>query len=289
MTVVKNKIDFVGIVSVQNANPNGDPLNGNRPRITDRGHGEISDVALKRKIRNRWMEMGESVFVQSDDNRVDDFSSLRERADGNEGLKRAGKDRDKYVDSACSEWLDVRAFGQLFAFKGTGKGAGVSVGIRGPVTIQSAFSVDPVDIESIQITKSVNTEPGDKKGSDTMGMKHRVAFGVYIIKGSVNVQLAERTGFSDEDAFKLQEALRTLFANDASSARPEGSMDLKYLYWFEHSSKLGQYPPATVHDSIKITVKDGIELPARFDDYEIRIQELDGLKPVIFSGYEEIQ
>ena len=66
-------------------------------------------------------------------------------------------------------------------------------------------------------------------------------------------------------------------------------MDLKYLYWFEHSSKLGQYPPATVHDSIKITVKDGIELPARFDDYEIRIQELDGLKPVIFSGYEEIQ
>ncbi len=289
MTVVKNKIDFVGIVSVQNANPNGDPLNGNRPRITDRGHGEISDVALKRKIRNRWMEMGESVFVQSDDNRVDDFSSLRERADSNEGLKRAGKDRDKYVDSACSEWLDVRAFGQLFAFKGTGKGAGVSVGIRGPVTIQSAFSVDPVDIESIQITKSVNTEPGDKKGSDTMGMKHRVAFGVYIIKGSVNVQLAERTGFSDEDALKLQEALRTLFANDASSARPEGSMDLKYLYWFEHSSKLGQYPPATVHDSIKITVKDGIELPARFDDYEIRIQELDGLKPVIFSGYEEIQ
>ena len=289
MTVVKNKIDFVGIVSVHNANPNGDPLNGNRPRITDRGHGEISDVALKRKIRNRWMEMGESVFVQSDDNRVDDFGSLRERADSNEGLKDAGKDRDKYVDAACSEWLDVRAFGQLFAFKGAGKGSGVSVGIRGPVTIQSAFSVDPVDIESIQITKSVNTEPGDKKGSDTMGMKHRVAFGVYIIKGSVNIQLAERTSFSDEDALKLQEALRTLFANDASSARPEGSMDLKYLYWFEHNSKLGQYPPATVHDSIKVSLKENIDLPTSFDDYEIKIEELDGLKPRIFSGYEEIQ
>ncbi|NLC25086.1 MAG: type I-C CRISPR-associated protein Cas7/Csd2 [Fastidiosipila sp.] len=288
MTVVKNKIDFVGIVSVQNANPNGDPLNGNRPRITDRGHGEISDVALKRKIRNRWMEMGESVFVQSDDNRVDDFTSLRERADSNEELKEAGKDREKYIDAACSEWLDVRAFGQLFAFKGTGKGSGVSVGIRGPVTIQSAFSVDPVDIESIQITKSVNTEPGDKKGSDTMGMKHRVAFGVYMIKGSINVQLAERTGFSDEDALKLQEALRTLFANDASSARPEGSMDLKYLYWFEHNSKLGQYPPASVHNSIKVTLKDDIDLPTSFDDYDIKIEELDGLKPKIFSGYEEV-
>lgn len=289
MSVVKNKIDFVGIVSVKNANPNGDPLNGNRPRITDRGHGEISDVALKRKIRNRWMEMGESVFVQSDDNRVDNFGSLRERADSNEGLKEAGKDRDKYVDAACSEWLDVRAFGQLFAFKGAGKGSGVSVGIRGPVTIQSAFTVDPVDIESIQITKSVNTEPGDKKGSDTMGMKHRVAFGVYTIKGSINIQLAERTGFSDEDALKLQEALRTLFSNDASSARPEGSMDLKYLYWFEHNSKLGQFPPASVHDSIKISLKDGIDLPTCFDDYEIKIEELEGLTPRVFAGYEEIQ
>ena len=121
-----------------------------------------------------------------------------------------------------------------------------------------------------------------------MGMKHRVAFGVYMIKGSINVQLAERTGFSDEDALKLQEALRTLFANDASSARPEGSMDLKYLYWFEHNSKLGQYPPASVHNSIKVTLKDDIDLPTSFDDYDIKIEELDGLKPKIFSGYEEV-
>lgn len=289
VNVLKNKIDFVGIVTVKNANPNGDPLNGNRPRITDRGYGEISDVALKRKIRNRWMEMGESVFVQSDDNKVDGYNSLRERADSNEALKKAGKEKEKYIEIACSEWLDVRAFGQLFAFKGQGKGSGVSVGIRGPVTIQSAYSVDPIDIESIQITKSVNTETGDKKGSDTMGMKHRVSFGVYIIKGSVNVQLAERTGFSAEDALKLQESLRTIFANDASSARPEGSMDLKYLYWFEHESKLGKYSPARVHDSVKVSLKDGVDIPTDFSDYEIELENLEGLVPKIFTGYEEVQ
>ncbi len=286
MATLEHKIDFVGLVTVKNANPNGDPLNGNRPRITEKGLGEISDVALKRKIRNRWMEMGESVFVQSDDNRVDEYDSLRSRADNNGKLKAAKKDDKAFAKAACEEYLDVRSFGQLFAFKGTEKkGDGVSVGIRGPVTIQSAFTLDPVDIESIQITKSVNSESGPKKGADTMGMKHRVSFGLYVIKGSVNVQLAERTGFSAEDAEKLKEALRTIFAGDASSARPEGSMDLKRLYWFEHNSKLGQYSPAKVHNSIQVQLKADVDIPSSYLDYEITLEKLDGLEPEVYEGF----
>lgn len=289
MNPIQKKIDFVAIVSVENANPNGDPLNGNRPRMTDLGYGEISDVALKRKIRNRWMNEGESVFVQSDDSKVDEYDSLRDRANANEELMKVAKDRNRFADIACQSWIDVRAFGQVFAFKGTGKGAGVSVGIRGPVTIQSAYSVDPIDIETIQITKSVNTETGDKKGSDTMGLKHRVAFGVYMIRGSVNVQLAERTGFSYDDAKKLKVALFTILANDASSARPEGSMDLKKLFWFEHNSKLGQYPPAKVHKSITLRLKDGVDIPRKYDDYVLEVERLAGLEPEIYENYGDIQ
>ena len=147
---------------------------------------------------------------------------------------------------ACKEWIDVRSFGQVFAFKGSG-GKGVSVGVRGPVSIHTATSIDPIDITSMQITKSVNSEPGKEKGSDTMGMKHRVDFGVYVFYGSINTQLAEKTGFTNEDARKIKEALVTLFENDASSARPDGSMEVHKVYWWEHNSKLGQYSSAKVH------------------------------------------
>ena len=247
MSILKNKIDFVIVVSVLNANPNGDPLNGNMPRTTYDGYGEISDVCLKRKIRNRLMDMGEPVFVQSDDNKVDGYGSLRERAKGNSALMAAekAKDNDGFVKIACTSWIDVRSFGQVFAFKGEkdDKNGGVSVGIRGPVSIHPAFSEDTVDITSNQITKSVNNEPSEKskKSSDTMGMKHRIDFGVYKIKGSINVQLAEKTGLTEADAEKIKEALRTIFVNDCSSARPDGSMEVHKLYWWTHNNKIGQY------------------------------------------------
>lgn len=296
MALLQNKIDFVAIISAKNANPNGDPLNGNRPRITDSGFGEISDVCLKRKIRNRLMEMGEPILVQSEDNKLDGFGSLSERVGANRELsaileKKSDKNTDKSIDikgaftaKACEAWLDVRSFGQVFAFKGAKSGEGVSIGIRGPVTVQSAFSIDEAEIESIQITKSVNNEPGEKKGSDTMGLKHRVSFGLYVLKGSINVQLAEKTGFSTEDAHKIRQAVLEMFANDASSARPEGSMMLHTLYWFEHNSKLGQYAPARVHDSIVIKKKNGVDIPKSFDDYDISVGPLDGLTPQVFTN-----
>jgi CRISPR-associated protein Csd2 len=250
MESLKNKIDFAAVVSVNHANPNGDPLNGNRPRVNYDGVGELSDVCLKRKIRNRLLEAGHGIFVQSDDNRVDNYRSLAERAKGELGA--AMLEENKLREGACRKWIDVRAFGQLFAFKSEmkkkGKKAetgeetddkGVSIGIRGPVSIHSALSVMPVNVTSMQITKSVSSEgDGSKRGADTMGMKHRVDHGLYVFYGSMNPQLATRTGFSYEDAKLVKNALLHLFDNDASSARPEGSMEVVKLLWWEHIKSL---------------------------------------------------
>ncbi len=283
MTTLSNKIDFAVIVSVNNANPNGDPLNGNRPRVTYDGFGELSDVSIKRKIRNRLMDMGQSIFVQSDDNRVDDYRSLRSRAEG--VLKNVDMKKEKeYREAACKQWFDVRAFGQLFAYKG-GEEAGVSIGIRGPVSIHPAFSVAPVldRVSSIQITKSVSGEgDGTKRASDTMGMKHRVDHGVYVFYGSMNPQLATKTGFADKDAEAIKEALKTLFRNDASSARPEGSMEVHKVYWWEHGNPNGQYSSAKVHRLLKVVPKS--EEPRSIEDYDITLGELSGLKCEVMDG-----
>ncbi|KMZ53093.1 type I-C CRISPR-associated protein Cas7/Csd2 [Dorea sp. D27] len=276
MSSLKGKIDFVMVVSATNANPNGDPLNGNRPRENYEGYGEISDVCIKRKLRNRFQDLGEKVFVQSDDRSDDGFTSLKDRADGCEELaaeikkgKRANK--ETCAEIACKEWLDVRAFGQVFAFKGND----VSLGIRGPVSIHQAVSCSPVDIISTQITKSVNSEPGkESKASDTMGMKHRIGFGLYIIKGSVNVQLAEKTGFSQEDAELLKESLKTIFENDASSARPEGSMEVCDLYWWQHADKTPAVSSAKLHRSVQVKALN--ERPKAYEDYKIMLNPIEG-------------
>jgi len=285
LETLKNKIDFAVIVTVKNANPNGDPLSGNRPRITYDGLGEISDVCIKRKIRNRLMEAGYSVFVQSDDNRVDDYRSLRARAEGElKGIDM--KDETKYREEACKKWIDVRAFGQVFAYSsGKDDEKGVSIGIRGPVSIHPAFSVCRVSVSSIQITKSVSGEgDGTKKASDTMGMKHRVDHGVYVFFGSMNPQLAEKTGFTDEDAEAIKKVIVSLFENDSSSARPEGSMEVYKVFWWKHNCKNGQYSSAKVHQSLKVSLKDGVTDPKDISDYNIVVQHLEGLEPEIIEG-----
>lgn len=280
MSILKNKIDFIAFVSVTKANSNGDPLDGNRPRTDYNGFGEISDVCIKRKIRNRMQDLGNPIFVQSDDRCDDSFKSLSDRASS---VTKGIKDRDTYSKIACEKWMDVRSFGQVFAFKSTDK-SGVSVGVRGPVSIHQAVSISPVEVESIQITKSVNGETGEKRSSDTMGMKHFVKYGLYKIKGSINVQLAEKTGFSESDAATVKECLRTLFVNDASAARPEGSMEVLKLYWFEHNCKDGQYSTAKVHRSVNAYLKNPDAGPSCADDYEIILDELPGLKVDVIDG-----
>ncbi len=271
MSEFTNKIDFEVLVMVKNANPNGDPLNGNRPRETYDGFGEISDVCIKRKLRNRLQDMGERIFVQSDERSDDGCKSLADRAKSNADMQKALKDKEAYAKAACETWIDVRSFGQVFAFKDDS----VSVGVRGPVSVHSAFSVLPVAIDSMQITKSVNSETKDKKSSDTMGMKHKIYSALYVIKGSINHQLAQKTGFSDDDAEKIKEALRTLFVNDSSSARPDGSMEVCKVYWWKHNCPMGQYSSAKVHKLVKIKAKT--EDPKEFEDYEIEIASLPDL------------
>lgn len=278
MEALQNKIDFALIITATNANPNGDPLNGNRPRQDIDGHGEISDVCIKRKLRNRLQDMGEKIFVQSDDRCDDRIGSLHDRVKANKTLTDLSKgkstNRDEFAKAACAEWIDVRSFGQVFAFKDDA----VSVGVRGPVSIQQAVSVSPVDVISMQITKSVNSESGKEgKASDTMGTKHRVAFGLYVVNGSINCQLAEKTGFTEEDAEKIKQALLTLFENDSSSARPDGSMEVCRLYWWKHSCKTPKYSSAKVHRLLSVKLKDDVKRPASFNDYDIVLNSLDGL------------
>lgn len=280
MSTLQNKIDFVAFVSVTRANSNGDPLDGNRPRTDYNGFGEISDVCIKRKLRNRMQDLGNRIFVQSEDRCDDGMGSLSERASA--ALKGI-KDREEYAKKACETWLDVRSFGQVFAFKDN---KGFSAGVRGPVSVHQAVSVSPVDVESIQITKSVNgekKEKGENRASDTMGMKHFVRFGLYQLKGSINVQLAEKTGFTEADAETVKECLRTLFVNDASSARPDGSMEVVKLFWWKHSCKEGQYSSAKVHRSVKAVLKEG-RTPTCAEDYDITVEALDGLVPEEIDG-----
>ncbi len=277
---LQNKIDFAIIFSVHRANPNGDPLNGNRPRTDYEGYGEVTDVCIKRKIRDRLQSLGESIFVQSDERKIDGMPSLKARAESDEnGL---GKDAfnvkkttpEETARRANKKWFDVRTFGQLFAFKSENKD-GVSIPIRGPVSIQSAFSVEPVSVTSTQITKSVSGEgDGSKKSADTMGMKHRVDRAVYVTFGGMTPQLAERTGFSDEDSKTIKQVLPGLFEGDASSARPEGSMVVEKVIWWSHNCKLGQYSSAKVHRTLSVN-----------PDGSYSLENLEGLIPEEIDGF----
>ena len=270
-----SKIDFAVVFSVSHANPNGDPLNGNRPRTTYEGFGEVSDVCLKRKLRDRLQDAGEHIFVQSEDRANDSFVTLKQRSDA---VLKNIKSQNLLAKTACETWFDVRAFGQVFAFKKGGKNEGndsVSCGIRGPVTVQSAFSLKPVDVATLQITKSVSNEgDGSKRSSDTMGMKHRVDSGIYCFFGAMSPQLAEKTGFSDEDAAKIKTLLPKLFENDASSARPDGSMRVLKVVWWDHGCANGRCSSAKVHGSLTV-----------HDDGTIETAPLDGITMEIIEGF----
>lgn len=269
---LQKKIDFAVVISVKNANPNGDPLAGNRPRETYDGFGEISDVCIKRKIRNQLQYDGESIFVQAKE--MSDCESLKDRIDKCEELKAAGKDRKKYYDAACEKWIDVRSFGQIFLNKDP-------ISIRGPVSITQATSLSPIEVVSTQITRSIKAETD----RDTMGVKYKVPFGLYAFYGSINCQLAEKTGFTEEDAEKIKNAMLHLFDNDATAARPGGSMEVCRLYWWKHNSKNPKYSSAKVHRLLSIKKKENIDRPESIDDYDITLGELDGLN---VEKYEDL-
>lgn len=281
--MLENKIDFMVTIEVREANANGDPLSGNMPRTDAKGHGLISDVAIKRKIRNRMQDFGHPTFVQAGDRIEDEFLSLEKRFSNQFNAK----DSDEYIEEQANKlWLDVRSFGQVFTYLKK------SIGVRGPVSINMAKSLEPIVISSLQITRSTNgMEAKNESGrsSDTMGMKYFVDYGVYLLKGSINPNFAEKTGFSTEDVEVIKQALVSLFENDASSARPEGSMRVREVFWFTHSNKLGNISSARVFDLFEFDKEN--QEKNTYEDYGIHLNqeklaeyENKGLKVDILEG-----
>lgn len=281
--MLERKIDFMVTIEVKEANPNGDPLSGNMPRVDANGYGLMSDVAIKRKVRNRLQDMGHPIFVQAKDRIEDEFTSLEKRFSQHFTTKTP----DKEIEETSNQmWLDVRAFGQVFTYLKK------SIGVRGPVSFNMAKSLDPVVISNLQITRSTNgmeAKNDSGRSSDTMGMKYFVDYGVYVLKGSINAYFAEKTGFSQEDAEVIKEALVSLFENDASSARPEGSMRVREVFWFEHSTKLGNVSSARVFDLLTYD-KESLDKTS-YADYKIALNQEQlaayqekGLKVTVLEG-----
>ncbi|MBM7642203.1 type I-C CRISPR-associated protein Cas7/Csd2 [Streptococcus loxodontisalivarius] len=263
--MLEHKIDFMVTVEVREANANGDPLSGNMPRTDAKGYGLMSDVSVKRKIRNRMQDMRQPIFVQAGDRIEDDFKSLEKRFSN----QFTAKTPDSEIEEKANQlWLDVRSFGQVFTYLKK------SIGVRGPVSISMAKSLEPIVISSLQITRSTNgMEAKNESGrsSDTMGTKHFVDYGVYVIKGSINPNFAEKTGFSDEDAEVIKETLISLFENDASSARPEGSMRVREVFWFTHSSKLGNVSSARIFDLLEFDKEQRDKTD--YEDYALHLNQ----------------
>lgn len=240
---LKNKYDFIMYFTVKDANPNGDPLNDNRPRVDYNGFGEITDVCLKRKIRNRMIDFNENVFVRSSDRASDGFSNLKDRFESN--LEITNSSSVSEIEKIANKtWIDVRSFGQVFAFNNLKNRGKFSLGIRGPVSLHTAVSVEFVDI----ITKTNSKNPNMNK--------HKIDFATYKLVGSINPQLSELTDFNDDDAEIIKNALLTIFENDATPSKPEGSMEVNKLYWFKHRSKLGDYPSSKLHKCVTLRVQD---------------------------------
>ncbi len=271
--MLNNKVDFLMTIEVKNANPNGDPLTSNMPRIDSLGYGIISDVCIKRKIRNRMQDQfkenglgeGYDIFVKANDRIDDDFRSLEKRY---KAYFDKEKDNEVIEKSMNQKWIDVRSFGQVVTFNKK------SIGIRGPVSISISKSLDPVITETMQIVRSTNgQDAGEKRSSDTMGSKNFIDYGVYLVQGSVNSFYSDRTGFDEKDLEILKEALRTLFINDVSSARPDGSMEIKEIYWFTHSNKLGNVSSAKIKQLVNYDELDINNTNPFYEDYNFRLDE----------------
>jgi len=272
--MLEQKIDFMVTVEVREANANGDPLSGNMPRTDAKDYGLMSDVSIKRKIRNRMQDMGQPIFVQARD-RVDDcIYSLKQRLENKEffdTVKEGSKKKksvENFVKQINAEWLDVRSFGQVFAFDGYS-----AANVRGPVSISWAKSLEKVVTQSMQITKSTNSELNSKTEleSSTMGTKHFVDYGVYVIKGSINPNFAEKTGFSDADAEIIKE------------------MRVREVFWFTHSNKLGNVSSARVFDLLEFDKEK--QDKDSYEDYAIHLNqeelaeyEAKGLQVEIIEG-----
>ena len=282
---IKNRYDFVILFDVENGNPNGDPDAGNMPRIDpETGYGLVTDVCLKRKIRN-YAEM-----VKEDDPHSGSYikENIPLNRSDREGLAACGypdikdaelkdlKKKDKDIDEKllkymCGRYYDIRAFGAVMTT--FVKGALNCGQVRGPVQLGFARSVDPIVPQEVTITRvSITTEEDAAKKGTEMGRKHIVPYGLYRAEGFVSANLARKTtGFTEEDLALLWKAVLNMFENDHSAAR--GKMAVRKLIVFRHDSELGEAPAWKLFELVKVHRKEGVTAPRNIDDYTIEVQE----------------
>ena len=247
-----NRISFLGIVAADGCNPNGDPAADNIPRQSFDGHGEISPDCIKRKIRNRVAGMGQTIFCQYPGVAgYDGYRSLAERARAEIG----SLSDEEFIAHACAKWYDVRAFGQVFPVIKESKRGNVTISVRGPVSVGFARSLDVIMPERIGIATSF-VRADNQKGKTAFGRHYIVRSSAYVFSGGIYPDLATKTGFSDADAVLLHDALKSLFDGDACRSRPEGSIVLHRLLWWEHASPLGTVNPSRLFHSIDIKPSD---------------------------------
>ncbi len=270
---IKNTYQFVMLFDVENGNPNGDPDAGNTPRVDpETGHGFITDVCLKRKIRNyidtaKEGDAGYNILIKTDKTLNDKFTEAYDALGLDKG-KKGDKQQDvlNARDYICQNYFDVRAFGAVMS---TGDNpCGI---VRGPVQISFAKSISPIYINDISITRqAITKEKEGSKGTTEMGRKSIIPYALYRSEGYISASLANKvTGLSEEDLELLWTAIINMFEEDRSAAR--GKMCMRKLYIFKHENILGNYPSHLLFDKIKVSEIN--DIPRSFSDYEIRVDE----------------
>jgi CRISPR-associated protein Csd2 len=283
MTAIKNRYEFVYLFDVKNGNPNGDPDNGNMPRLeNETQRGLVTDVCLKRKIRNYIDTLPAAAKPEQNGKAYNIY--MRERAVLNdthreaynkEGLKPERKKLPKDTDKAaaltrwmCDQFYDIRTFGAVMTTE-------VNCGqVRGPVQIAFGESIDPIVPQEITITRSSVTNVKDAEKERTMGRKHIVSYGLYRTHGYISASLAgdntKGTGFSEADLELFWKALENMFDHDRSAAR--GEMTARKLYVFKHSTALGNARAQLLFDLIEVKRKEDVKVPRSFADYVVSVR-----------------
>lgn len=279
---IKNRYEFVVLFDVENGNPNGDPDAGNMPRIDpESGYGLVTDVRLKRKIRNyvelvKEEEEGYQIYIKENvplnrsDNKAFEYLHIDETK--RKDLKKNDPEADRKIrDFMCKNFFDIRTFGAVMT---TFVKASLNCGqVRGPVQLGFARSIDPIVSQEVTITRvAITTEKDAGNKSTEMGRKNIVPYGLYRVEGYISANLARKvTGFSEEDLELLWEAIINMFEHDHSAAR--GKMAVRELIVFKHSKELGDCPAYKLFEAVEVTRKDGILYPRKYQDYEVIVHE----------------
>lgn len=267
---MNNRHDFVLLFDAHDANPNGDPDAGNLPRVdAESGQGLVTDVCLKRKVRNFIQTVHRDQRIYFTEGAVHNRQHEEPYEALNLGDPKKAKraERDKAKAWMCENFYDVRTFGAVMSTE-------VNCGqVRGPVQLSFARSIDPIVSSEHAITRTSVTNEKDIEKGRTMGRKFTIPYGLYRAHGFVNPFLAEQTGFSDEDLELLFAALENAFQFDQSAARPAGSMAVRGLLVFKHDNQLGRAPSHGLFDAVRVARREEVDVARSFSDYEVTIDE----------------